>query len=142
MRFDARLLRRRGRCLKADRAVLILDRQTERRGRRGPPHAGRRRHDMPTYVSLLRFTDQGIRNIKESPTRLDAAKKAFQAQGAELKQFFLMMGQYDILLVAEAPNDEAVGKVALALGSLGNVRTESYRVFTEAEYRKMIASLP
>lgn len=97
---------------------------------------------MPTYVSLLRFTDQGIRNIKESPTRLDAAKKAFQAQGGELKQFFFMMGQYDILLVAEAPNDETVGKIALALGSLGNVRTESCRVFTEAEYRKMIASLP
>jgi uncharacterized protein with GYD domain len=97
---------------------------------------------MPTYVSLLRYTEQGIRNIKESPTRLDAAKKAFQAQGAELKQFFLAMGRYDILIIAEAPNDEAVGKVVLGLGSLGNVTTETFRVFTEPEFRKLIASLP
>jgi uncharacterized protein with GYD domain len=97
---------------------------------------------MPTYVSLLRYTDQGIRNIKESPTRLDAAKKAFQGAGAELKQFFLLMGEYDILLISEAPNDETVGKIALSLGSLGNVRTESFRAFTEGEFRKLIASLP
>lgn len=97
---------------------------------------------VPTYVSLLRYTDQGIRNVKESPARLDAAKKAFQAAGAELKQFFLLMGQYDILIVSEAPNDEAVGKVALALGSLGNVRTESYRAFPEPEFRKLISGLP
>jgi uncharacterized protein with GYD domain len=96
---------------------------------------------MPTYASLLRYTEQGIRNVKESPARLDAAKKAFQAQGAELKQFFLMMGQYDILIIAEAPNDETVGKVTLALGSLGNVRTETYRIFTEPEFRKLVGSL-
>ena len=97
---------------------------------------------MPTYASLLNYTEQGVRNIKESPARLDAARKAFQAQGAELKQFFLTMGRYDILIIAEAPNDEAVGKVTLALGSLGNVRTETFRVFTEPEFRKLIASLP
>lgn len=96
---------------------------------------------MPTYASLLSYTDQGIRNVKESPARLDAAKKAFQAQGAELKQFFLMMGQYDILIIAEAPNDEAVAKVTLALGSLGNVRTQTCRVFPEPEFRKLLASL-
>ncbi len=96
---------------------------------------------MPTYVSLFRFTDQGIRNIKESPARLDAAKKAFQAAGAELKQFYLMMGQYDILLIAEAPDDETVGRVALSLGSMGNVRTETFRAFPESEFRKLIASL-
>lgn len=97
---------------------------------------------MATYVSLLKFTDQGIRHIKEGPARLDMAKKAFQAGGAELKQFFLLMGEYDILLVAEAPNDETVAKVALSLGSLGNVRTQTIRAFTEAEYRKLIAGLP
>lgn len=97
---------------------------------------------MPTYVSLLRFTDQGIRNIKDSPNRLDSAKKAFQAAGGELKQFFLLMGRFDALLVAEAPNDETVGKIALSLGALGNVKTETLRAFTEAEYKKLIASLP
>jgi uncharacterized protein with GYD domain len=97
---------------------------------------------MATYVSLLRYTEQGIRNVKESPARLDAAKKAYQAAGAELKQFFLLMGKYDILIVSEAPNDEAVGKVALALGALGNVRTETYRAFPEPEFRKLISGLP
>ncbi len=97
---------------------------------------------MPTYVTLVRFTDQGIRTIKDGPSRLDAAKKAFQSMGAELKQFYLMTGQYDALLLAEAPNDETVAKLALAIGSLGNVRTETSRVFTESEYRKLISALP
>ncbi len=96
---------------------------------------------MPTYVSLARYTDQGIRSIKESATRLDAAKKAFQAAGGELKQFFLLMGKYDILIVSEGPDDETAGKIALTLASLGNVRTETFRAFTEAEFRKMIAAL-
>jgi uncharacterized protein with GYD domain len=97
---------------------------------------------MATYVTLLNYTEQGIRNIKESPTRLDAAKKAFQANGAELKQFFLLMGRYDLLIVAEAPNDETVAKIALALGALGNVRTQTFRAFPEQEFRKIVAGLP
>jgi len=97
---------------------------------------------MPTYVSLLRYTEQGIRNIKESPSRLDSAKKAFKAAGGELKEFFLLMGRYDILIVSEAPDDETAGKIALALGSLGNVRTETFRSFTEGEFRKLISTLP
>lgn len=96
---------------------------------------------MATYVSLVRYTDQGIRNIKESPTRLDAAKKASQAAGAELKQFFLAMGRYDAVIISEGPDDETAAKLALGLGSLGNVRTETMRVFTESEYRKIIGSI-
>jgi len=96
---------------------------------------------MATYVSLLRYTDQGIRSIKESANRLDAAKKAFQGAGGELKQFFLAMGRYDIVLVSEAPDDETAARVTLALGSLGNVRTETMRVFSESEFRKIIGSL-
>jgi uncharacterized protein with GYD domain len=97
---------------------------------------------MPTYVSLLRYTDQGIRNIKDSPNRLDSAKKAFQAAGGELKQYFLLMGRFDALVISEAPTDETAGKIALSLGALGNVRTETLKAFSEAEYRKLIASLP
>jgi uncharacterized protein with GYD domain len=96
---------------------------------------------MATYVSLVRYTDQGIRNIKESANRLDGAKKAFQAAGAELKQFYLAMGKYDIVFISEAPDDETVARLALSLGSLGNVRTETMRVFNEAEFRKIIGSL-
>ncbi len=97
---------------------------------------------MPTYIALIRYTQQGIQNIKDSPARLDAAKKAFQAMGAELKQWYLVMGQYDAVVIAEAPDDETIAKLVLAIGSQGSVRTESLRAFPEDEYRKIIAALP
>ena len=74
---------------------------------------------MATYITLVNYTQKGIEKIKESPNRLDAAKKVFQAMGAEIKDFFLVMGRYDIVLIFEAPNDETVAKVALALGGVG-----------------------
>jgi uncharacterized protein with GYD domain len=97
---------------------------------------------MPTYISLVRWTQKGIENIKESPSRLDAAKKAFQTAGGKLKEFYLVTGQYDMVVVAEFPDDETQAKATLATGSLGNVRTETLRAFTEDEYRKIIADLP
>jgi len=97
---------------------------------------------MPTYITLLTYTQQGVGSIKDSASRLDAAKKAFQSMGAEIKGFYLVMGQYDALVISEAPNDETAAKLALATGALGNVRTETLRAFTEDEFRKLIASLP
>jgi len=97
---------------------------------------------MPTYISLLNFTQQGIEKIKESPARLDRARQAFKAMDAELKAFYLVMGQYDAVVISEAPNDETVGKLVLMIGAQGNIRTETLRAFTEDEYRKMIAALP
>ncbi len=97
---------------------------------------------MPTYISLIRFTQKGMETIKEGPKRLDAAKERFRAAGGELKAFYLVTGQYDAVAIAELPNDEAVARLALANGSMGNVRTETLRAFTEGEYRKIIAALP
>ena len=97
---------------------------------------------MPTYITLIRYTDQGVRNIKESPKRLDAAKKAFKAMGGELKQWYLAMGRYDAVVVSEGPDDETAAKLTLAISAQGNLRTETLRVFTEDEYRKLIATLP
>ena len=97
---------------------------------------------MPTYISLLRYTQQGIQNIKESPGRLDAAREAYRKMGANLKEFYLVTGQYDAIAVAEAPNEETMARIMLALGSKGNVRSETFRAFSEDEYRKIIASLP
>jgi uncharacterized protein with GYD domain len=97
---------------------------------------------MPTYVSLIRFTQKGMETIKDGPKRLDAARQAFRAAGAELKAFYLVTGQYDAIAISEAPNDETVARVALATGAMGNVRTETSRAFTEEEYRKIVASLP
>jgi uncharacterized protein with GYD domain len=97
---------------------------------------------MPTYVSLIHFTQKGIEGIKEGPARLDRAKLAFRAAGGELKAFYLVTGRYDAIAVSELPNDEAVARVTLANASNGNVRTETSRAFTEDEYRKIIAALP
>jgi uncharacterized protein with GYD domain len=97
---------------------------------------------MPTYISLIRFTQKGMETIKEGPKRLDAAKQRFRAAGGELKAFYLVTGQYDAVAISEMPNDEAVARLALANGSMGNVRTETLRAFTEDEYRKILAALP
>ena len=97
---------------------------------------------MATYVTLINYTQQGVEKIKQSPSRLDAAKEAFRAAGAEIKGFYLVLGRYDIVLVAEAPDAETVAKLALAIGSQGAVRTETLRAFTEEEYREIIGALP
>ena len=97
---------------------------------------------MPAYITLIRFTEKGITNIKQSPARIDAAKQAFRAAGADLKQWFLVMGQYDVVTIVEAPNDETMAKLSLSIGSLGNIRIETLRAFTEDEFKKMIAALP
>ena len=97
---------------------------------------------MSTHIILIKWTQEGIKNVKESPNRLDMAKKAFQAAGAELKEFYLVMGQYDMVVVSEGPDDETAAKLALAIGSQGAISTETLRAFTEDEYRKIIAELP
>ncbi len=97
---------------------------------------------MPTYISLIRFTQKGIESIKEGPKRLDAAKEQFRAAGGELKAFYLVTGQYDAVAITELPSDEAAAGVALGNGSRGNVRTETLRAFSEDEYRKIVAALP
>jgi uncharacterized protein with GYD domain len=97
---------------------------------------------MATYIALVNYTDQGVRTVKDSPKRLDAAKKLIKDLGGELKAFYLTMGAYDIVTVAEAPNDEAIAKFVLALAASGNVRTTTLKAFPEAEYRKLIAALP
>ncbi len=97
---------------------------------------------MPTYLIMSRWTQQGVQNVKDSPNRLDAAKQAAKAMGGEIKAFYLLMGQYDFAIITEAPNDEAVARLLLAIGAQGNVRTETMRAFTEDEYRKIVAALP
>ena len=97
---------------------------------------------MATFITLLTYTHQGIKNIKESPDRLDAAKEVFKSMGADLKAFYLLQGQYDALIISEAPDCKTAAKIALAIGALGNVRTETIRAYSEIEYRDIIAALP
>ncbi|MEA2077944.1 MAG: GYD domain-containing protein [Candidatus Marinimicrobia bacterium] len=97
---------------------------------------------MPTYITLVNYTQKGIENIKESPARLDKVKEAMRAAGGELKAFYLAMGRYDMVVISEAPNDEAYAATMLAIGAAGAVRSETLKAFTEEEYRNIIASIP
>ncbi len=97
---------------------------------------------MPSYVTLVNWTDQGIRNVKDAPKRADAFEAAVKANGGTLKELYLVLGDYDIVVVADLPNDETAAKLALATASLGNVRTKTLRAFNREEFRKIIAGLP
>ena len=96
---------------------------------------------MPLYVILANWTDQGARSAKDSPRRLDAAKKALKDMGGEFKSFYLTMGDYDVVAVYEAPDDAVAARFNLQLGMLGNIRTRTLKAFPEAAYREIIASL-
>ena len=96
---------------------------------------------MSTYFVLINWTDEGIKNVKDSPKRVDAAKKAVKEIGGEVKAFYMLQGRYDAVLIMEMPNDEALAKFLLKIGSLGNVRTSTLRAYPEAEYRKIIAEI-
>src|SRR5580704_11428616 len=96
---------------------------------------------MPHYVTLVRYTAQGIAKVKQSPARLDAARKAAEAVGGKIHAWYLTMGKYDAVFVSEFPDDEACARFSLAVGSAGNVTTETLKAFTEPEYRKIIGSL-
>lgn len=97
---------------------------------------------MPTYIGLYNYTDQGIRNVKDSPARLDAAKQLIASLGGEIKAFYLTMGVYDIVTIIEAPDDETAAKGTLALTSGGSIRGNTLKAFPEADFRNIIAGLP
>jgi uncharacterized protein with GYD domain len=96
---------------------------------------------MPTYIALLKWTQQGISKVKESPNRLAAGREEFRKAGIEMKDFYLTMGRYDMVCVLEAPDDESLAKGVLTLGSQGSVSTETMKAFSEDDYRKIIGSL-
>ena len=94
---------------------------------------------MPTYITLLTYTPQGIEKIKESPARLEKAKAAMKAAGGEMKAFYLTMGAYDAVAISDAPSNEAYAKAILAIASAGAVRTETLCAFPEVDYRKIVS---
>ncbi|GGG18330.1 GYD domain-containing protein [Caldovatus sediminis] len=96
---------------------------------------------MAHYVMLLNWTDQGMRAVSESPRRLDAARKALEEMGGRIGSVLMTMGQYDLVLLYEAPDDAVAARFTLMLGQQGNVRTQSLKAFPEEAYREIIASL-
>jgi uncharacterized protein with GYD domain len=96
---------------------------------------------MPTYIVLANFTDQGIRNVKDSPKREDAFRSLCEKVGAQVKDVYRTMGRYDIAAVINAPDDVAMSAIAYSLGSSGNVRTETLRAFTRQETDAALAKM-
>ena len=96
---------------------------------------------MASYVMLFHYTHQGVEHVKQSPDRVDILKKRFAKHGAKIKDFYALLGQYDSLFIVEAPNDETVAKLSLYIAEQGNVRIETHRAFSEAEFRKLLSEI-
>lgn len=96
---------------------------------------------MVTYLMLLKWTDQGIKNVKDSPKRLDGVKKLAKDLGGEVKSFYMTLGEYDLVLIVDMPNNDKVARFGLKLGSLGNVRSTTLRAYSEDDYRRIISGL-
>ncbi|UCG83401.1 MAG: GYD domain-containing protein, partial [Dehalococcoidia bacterium] len=93
---------------------------------------------MPTYVALMKLTEQGLKDIKNFPQRLEAAKKGMGAVGGKMVAFYTVLGEYDYVAVTEFPNDEVGMGFLLTLGALGNVRTTTLKAFTESEFTDIV----
>ena len=97
---------------------------------------------MPNYILLMKLTDQGVKAIKDAPRRIEEGIKGFEKMGGKVTSFYIVMGEYDYVAVGEAPSDEVAMTFALALGSVGNVRTTSLKAFTKEEFAAMVKKLP
>src|SRR6266496_501490 len=96
---------------------------------------------MPTYIMLANFTEQGMRNIKDSPKRADAFKETAKKSGATVKEVYWTLGQYDIVAVVEAPDDVTMTALGLSTGKLGNVRTQTLRAFAAADMKNILGKV-
>jgi uncharacterized protein with GYD domain len=96
---------------------------------------------MPTYVTLLKFTDQGIRNVKGTVQRTEANKQAAAQAGVSVKDVFWVQGQYDIVAVSEAPDEATAMAFALNIGKAGNATTQTMRAFSAAEMEAILAKV-
>jgi len=97
---------------------------------------------MPTYITLINWTDQGVKNAKDTVQRFEAAESAAAKMGVKFKDFYWTMGSYDIVGVVEAPDDATVSRFLLATGALGNIRTATMRAYSKAEFAQILKGLP
>jgi len=97
---------------------------------------------MPKFILSLNWTDQGIRSVKDSPKRAQAARELAKKVDVEIKEVYLVSGADDLLVIVDTPNGDNVAKFALALSSRGNVRTRTARAWPESEFQKLISELP
>ena len=96
---------------------------------------------MVTYVVLAKFTDQGVKNAKDSPKRAEAFKQMAKTFGATVKDIFWTQGRYGIVMIVEAPDKHSATALNLSLSALGNIRTESLRAFSSEDMMKIVAKM-
>jgi len=96
--------------------------------------------EMPNYITLGNWTEQGIKTVKESPKRADAVAALANKLGAKM-QIFYTMGRYDIVALTEAPNDDVAMQLLLEIGKLGNVKTQTLKAWTTSEATKVISKV-
>ena len=97
---------------------------------------------METYIILGNYTQEGIAQIKQGPDRIEAARRAVEAAGGKFLGWYLTMGRFDFVAITEAPDGARAAAVLLAIGGQGNIRTETLRAFTEAEFKGLVAGMP
>ena len=97
---------------------------------------------MPTYVLLTTFTKQGAENVRDSPERTDHAKETVESLGGTWLDFFITMGRYDGVVIADFPDDATAAQAVLTLAESGNVTTETLRAFTLDEFRDIVDAMP
>jgi len=97
---------------------------------------------MPTYISLVQFTDKGIQAAKETTRRVSDWAAKVKSRGVTVKDMYWTLGQYDQVCVFEAPNDETAASVLLAADMLGNIRTQTLRAFTSSEMETILGKSP
>jgi len=94
---------------------------------------------MPTYVSLVRWTEQGIKNVKDSPSRAADFSKLVESLGGKVREILLTVGEYDIVTITEFPDDARARAALLKMGSLGNIRTNTMEAYTIDDLNRIIA---
>ena len=97
---------------------------------------------MPTYLALLNFTDQGIRTVKDTTKRAAAVREMAKGAGITMKDIYWTLGQYDIAVIFEGPDDAAMTALGLALGAAGNVRSQTLRAFSASEMDAILSKMP
>jgi len=97
---------------------------------------------MPTYISLVNLTEQGIKEAKNAPERLQSFDKAVREAGGRLIGFYLVMGQYDYIIITEAPDDQIAARLILGTIAQGSVRTQTMRAFPREEFENIARGLP
>jgi uncharacterized protein with GYD domain len=97
---------------------------------------------MPTYIVLMKLTEQGVKEIKDAPQRIEEGIRGVEEMGGKVKDFYLVMGEYDYAAVGEFPSDEVALTFLMALGAQGNVRTNTFKAFSRETFAEMVKKLP